>query len=621
MENLTIGSGVESIDSYVFYNCKALIELTIPENVKTIGSRAFAHCIQMENLTIGSGVESIDSYVFYNCAALTELTIPESVKTIGTSSFANCSGLTEINFNANIESVLTENSNIFSCSGQSGEGITLTFGDNVSKVPDYLFYSGSTDAAPKITSIIIGNNVESIDSYAFVNCIQMENLTIGSGVESIDSYVFYNCTALTELTIPESVKTIGTSPFANCSGLTEINFNANIESVLTASSYIFSYSGQSGEGITLTFGDNVSKVPDYLFYSGSTDAAPKIKSIIIGDNVESIGNYAFRYCAALAELVISNNVKTIGIYAFANCSGLTEINFNANIESALTASSNIFYYSGQSGEGITLTFGDNVSKVPDYLFHSGSSNVAPKIKSIIIGNNVESIGNYAFRYCAALAGLVIPDNVKTIGTSSFAYCIQMENLTIGSGVESIEDTAFAYCESILNVFIPNSILSIGKSVFAHCSSLNMVRFEEGSQVVLKQNVFGFCSSLEYVYIASTMSELYDTSFTDSTNLKQVVWTNKAIITDFPADFSDLKCKVFLMEGYDKSLLKNLYLNIDGVGRWSIHTLTTMANILELIGREDMEIDVKIYLYNSSGKEEELVSGTWTYNSEGEIVYV
>ena len=74
-----------------------------------------------------------------------------------------------------------------------------------------------------------------------------------------------------------------------------------------------------------------------------------------------------------------------------------------------------------------------------------------------------------------------------------------------------------------------------------------------------------------------------------------------------------------MSGYDKSLLKSLYLNIDGVGKFSISTLTTMSNILGLIGKEDMEIDVRIYTQVADVSN--LSAGHWCYTVDGEIEYM
>jgi hypothetical protein len=85
---------------------------------------------------------------------------------------------------------------------------------------------------------------------------------------------------------------------------------------------IFSYAGQSGNGITVNIGANVTKIPAYLF-GGSV--SPKIATVKFanGSECESIGNYAFNGCSSLTSIEIPTSVLSIGAYAFYNCSRLT----------------------------------------------------------------------------------------------------------------------------------------------------------------------------------------------------------------------------------------------------------------------------------------------------------
>ena len=46
------------------------------------------------------------------------------------------------------------------------------------------------------------------------------------------------------------------------------------------------------------------------------DSREKVKQIIIGDGVTTIGRYAFAGCIPLTSVTISNSVTTIGKYAF-----------------------------------------------------------------------------------------------------------------------------------------------------------------------------------------------------------------------------------------------------------------------------------------------------------------
>lgn len=53
-----------------------------------------------------------------------------------------------------------------------------------------------------------------------------------------------------------------------------------------------------------------------------------ITSVIIGDNVTSIGGGAFQNCRDITYTNFGSNVTTIGSYAFAFCRGLSTIDIS-----------------------------------------------------------------------------------------------------------------------------------------------------------------------------------------------------------------------------------------------------------------------------------------------------
>jgi hypothetical protein len=73
-----------------------------------------------------------------------------------------------------------------------------------------------------LTSVVIGNSVTSIGSYALYDCDSLKSVVIGNSVTSIGNYAFYDCDGLTEIVIPESVTSIGEYAFRDCTALTEM---------------------------------------------------------------------------------------------------------------------------------------------------------------------------------------------------------------------------------------------------------------------------------------------------------------------------------------------------------------------------------------------------------------
>ena len=73
-----------------------------------------------------------------------------------------------------------------------------------------------------LTEIVIPDNVTSIGSQAFYNCVSLRSLKLSKSLKTIDSYAFSNCNLLTSLTIPDSVTSIGNGAFGGCNALREV---------------------------------------------------------------------------------------------------------------------------------------------------------------------------------------------------------------------------------------------------------------------------------------------------------------------------------------------------------------------------------------------------------------
>ena len=209
-------------------------EYIIPNTVNKIESSAFYGCTALTSITIPDGVTTIGSSAFLGCTSLTSVTIPSGVTSIGSSAFSGCTSLVEINFNATAMDDLNSNNNVFSNAGTSGDGIKVTIGKNVTKIPAYLFYPSSyLSYPPKITSVEFeeGSVCESIGDYSFYNCYMLESVMIGENVTTIGNNAFCNCHNLESVIIGENVTTIGKKAFFNCSSLKSITIPAGVKEI------------------------------------------------------------------------------------------------------------------------------------------------------------------------------------------------------------------------------------------------------------------------------------------------------------------------------------------------------------------------------------------------------
>ena len=250
--SITIPNSVTSIGASAFYNCSSLTSITIPNSVTSIGASAFRGCSSLTSITIPNSVTSIGEYVFLNCSSLTSITIPNSVTSIGASAFRDCSSLTSI-----------------------------TIPNSVTSISDYAFYDCSS-----LTSIEIPDNVTSIGNHAFSYCDNLTSVSINS----------------------DTLTSIGYSVFKNCENLTSVLWNVKKSKDFSDTDHIFKeirYKIKS-----FSFGEKVEYIPKYLCYE-----MEKLSSIIIPDNVTTIGESAFQL-SYIDSIIIGSGVTCIDKCAF-----------------------------------------------------------------------------------------------------------------------------------------------------------------------------------------------------------------------------------------------------------------------------------------------------------------
>ncbi|WP_297234950.1 leucine-rich repeat domain-containing protein, partial [uncultured Prevotella sp.] len=241
--SLIIPNSVTEIKEGAFENCKKLSSLTLPSNLKRIESLVFKSCGFSGSLTIPNSVTEIGHHAFYDCNNFTkELILSENLKTIGSYAFAGCSGFSEGNLTIP-NSVTVIGIGAFSdCSSFMKE---LKLSENLTKIGKDVFknckcLSGDLTIPNSVTEIgngafsecsllngklTLSNKLTKIGDQAFMNCQALSgNLTIPNSVTEIGNQAFMNCNSLSgNLTIPNSVTEIGEGAFLNCSG-----FNADL---------------------------------------------------------------------------------------------------------------------------------------------------------------------------------------------------------------------------------------------------------------------------------------------------------------------------------------------------------------------------------------------------------
>ncbi len=209
----------------------ALVNITIPEGVTTIGEQIFGKLkASVAEVIIPETVTAISKDAFLRCTALENLTLPSSIESIGDKAFSDTPWL-----KAKLAEspLLVINDILIDGTTATGE---VVIPDTVKTILSVAFKFNKG-----ITSVTIPEGVERIGAGAFQGCSNLTSAQLPESLREIGQSAFAD-TGLTELTIPEGVKTIGNEAFVNCHDL----FEATVKSSNAAI-------GKDAFGCTSTF--------------------------------------------------------------------------------------------------------------------------------------------------------------------------------------------------------------------------------------------------------------------------------------------------------------------------------------------------------------------------------
>ncbi len=114
---------------------------------------------------------------------------------------------------------------------------------------------------------------------------------------------------------------------------------------------------------------------------------------------------------------------------------------------------------------------DSVTSIEEKAFYNSS------LETIKLGQNLISIGEFAFSGCHMLTSVKIPDSVTTIGNYAFHFCYTLVHAKLGNSVKSIGDFAFWSCDKLSKMIFPKSVEHIGNDAFYNCRLISEFIFE------------------------------------------------------------------------------------------------------------------------------------------------
>ena len=170
-----------------------------------------------------------------------------------------------------------------------------------------------------------------------------------------------------------------------------------------------------------------------------------------------------------------------------------------------TSSSECPWYS-ESASIVSIVVGDDVTNIGNYAFENLGN-----LTTATLGSSVTTIGESAFYSCSSLISINIPDNAKTIERGAFYGCRSLESIAIPDSVTTIGGSTFYGCSSLTSVNIPNGVTRIGWGMFYGCSGLTNIAIPKNVEYI-ENDAFSYCSNLSEINFECSVPVIWDESF-------------------------------------------------------------------------------------------------------------
>ena len=482
LTSVEIKDGPVSIGNFAFADTK-ITSVIIPKTVREIGIYAFFNTMFLSQVTLQEGLVSIGSNAFNTnfdrSVDGSPIYIPTTVETIGRDAFyyfkcsrvdiSDLSAWCNISFDNSAANPLTRCGYLY----VNGELLTnLQIPERIEKVKPFTF-SGCLS----LKEVIIPNSLHCTEEDSFSACSNLISVTFQEGIHSIGPRSFYDCSNLTSISFPKGLQELGINSFGLCSNLTSVIFS-----------------------------DGLKKIGNSSFYMCS-----KLASVTLPETLEIMEANCFWSCYSIPRLTIPSSVLEIGPYVCPTMS----VKF-ADGNSAIKIDDNAFYrginnlYWGRPLESMTfslndfssLEFGNNITEIPDGRFSGWG------IRTLVIGNGVQVIGNQAFSGCNKIDNLKFGSALKSIGEEAFSGCTTISEVVLPPSLENICSSAFAGNSKLKSIIMGHNVKTIGEKAYDGCPA-NSVYITAQTPPTAPNNTFSNYTGKLYLQGEKAKDNYYD----------------------------------------------------------------------------------------------------------------
>lgn len=252
ISSVQIADGITDIPDSAFWGCETLVDVALPQTLRTIGKGAFGQCVNLTRINIPEGVTSIGDSAFLMCGSLTRLTIPDSVTSIEGNPFRHLAA--DILVSPQNPAISMMDGVVFNKDGTrliacpSNKAGAYAIPQGVLEIGTHAFENCNdlTDVTiPASVASIVGNPFDFAQlelklapenpDFSLIDGVLFDQTgtkllvcpcgrpgdtyKVPEGTVEIGEFAFAGCQQLSAVTIPESVTVIGSNSFWNCENL------------------------------------------------------------------------------------------------------------------------------------------------------------------------------------------------------------------------------------------------------------------------------------------------------------------------------------------------------------------------------------------------------------------
>lgn len=454
----------------------------------------------------------------------------------------------------------------------------INFGDGITEINAGAFKANedTSDFRTHITEITLPSTLEILGDEAFSGCYELHDIK----------------------NVPTTIKEFGKNVFKGTDYLNTTE--DSIHGVVYVGRYAVQFDGKTAEGTSISFRTDTIGIADEAFvgkevtardengtaveFGDATEFGKKIQSVTLPDNLEYIGESAFRESDSLASVQLPARLHKFGDYAFCNDSKLELTseqlaNFPSNISefgkdvfngtvwykqqqesSIIQLGGYIYGYKGDktNKDEFATVYGKertvDLNKIDESVPVIGIVDEALAnldVRGVVLPETLKYIGKFAFAEIpGSKAGLLkvnIPNSVETIGAGAF-YGSNLQagdNLTFGNNTSAAESSLksigwAAFDETPWMVDAQQqaeknkaSVIYLGNYLFAYAPTKDKIdngkiSFNNG-MIGIVDNAFAGHTELEEVTFPKSIKFIGDDAFND-TSIKEIDLSATAITT-------------------------------------------------------------------------------------------